>query len=120
LALFEAGSSAYDKFMDDQIGKGGDHIWLTFLGVDPRYQRRGAGKQLLQWGVKRSNEEGIPIGLVASPVGCKLYRSVGFQNTGVLEIEGLPIKDVTMVRWPNETRRDASVQKTIEEQSSVA
>jgi len=106
--------------MDDQTGKGGDHIWLTFLGVDPRFQRKGVGKQLLQWGVKRSNEEGIPIGLVASPVGCKLYRSVGFENAGIPEIGGLPIKDAMMVRWPNWTKRDASMQKVIEEQASVA
>ncbi|MCJ1243858.1 hypothetical protein MMC30_001055 [Trapelia coarctata] len=107
MALYRAGSSAYDKVMDDQIGKGGDHIWLTVLGVDPRFQRKGIGKRLLRWGLKRSDEEGVPIGLCASPVGCKLYRSVGFEDAGILEIEGLPIKDVTMVRWPNGIR-DAS------------
>jgi len=106
-ARYRAGSSAYDKVMDDLIGKGGDHIWLTVLGVDPRFQRKGFGKRLLQWSLKRSDEEGVPIGLCASPVGCKLYRSVGFEDAGILDITGMPMKNVTMVRWPN-GRRDAT------------
>lgn len=111
LSLFRAGSSAYDKVMDDQIGKGGDHIWLSFLGVDPRFQRKGIGKRLLRWGKERSDKEQIPIGLCASPMACGLYRSVAFEDVGILEIEGLHIKDATMIRWPNGNRSDETVGK---------
>ena len=80
-----------------------EHIWLSFLGVHPRYQRRGIGKRLLKWGIERSNTERVPIGLAASPDGASLYMSVGFQDLGpaVLNGDGWRIEDRAMVRWPD-------------------
>ena len=84
------------------------HLWLNFIGTHPQYQRRGVGRRLISWGVNRANTEGIPIALIASPHGVRLYESVGFQDVGlcVLDFDGTRIADPTMVRLPDMERKD--------------
>ena len=118
LALFLAGQTGYV----DVIGRHLDndnHIWLAVLGVDPRFQRRGVGKRLLQWGLSRADEEAVQMGLIASPAGRRLYKSVGFQDVGFLKIEGCPLMDSAYVRWPNGERKDIKLdEKIVTEQPS--
>ena len=118
LALFLAGQAGYADVIGRHIDND-NHIWLTMLGVDPRFHRRGVGKRLLQWGMSRADEEAVQMGLIASPAGRKLYESVGFQDVGVLKIEGCPLTDSAYVRWPNGERKDIKLEeKIVTEQTS--
>ena len=98
-AEFAGRGSPFDEYMcDEEEGS----IWLSWLAVDPAWQKRGVGKRLVRWGTERADQEGLKVALVASQVGLRLYQSVGFRVVGmsvVGEAEGS-----CMVRWPGGER----------------
>ncbi|KAL0941495.1 GNAT family [Colletotrichum truncatum] len=51
---------------------------LIVLGVHPDWQGRGAGKKLMRWGLDRSAEDKVPIILIASTPGQRMYTRMGF------------------------------------------
>ncbi|KAI9717728.1 MAG: hypothetical protein M1828_007131 [Chrysothrix sp. TS-e1954] len=53
--------------------------WLDFLCVSPEFQGTGAGGKLLDWGMQRAKDEGVPVGLVSSSIARKFYRGKGFK-----------------------------------------
>ncbi|RGP67072.1 hypothetical protein FLONG3_8635 [Fusarium longipes] len=55
---------------------------LNWLGVSPKCQGTGIGKRLVQWGIDRSEEEGVPATLVSSAPGLPLYEKLGFKEIG--------------------------------------
>lgn len=55
-----------------------DYLILNSLSVLPGYQGRGIGKVLVQYGLDIAREAGVPIYLVASPAGKRLYERMGF------------------------------------------
>jgi ribosomal protein S18 acetylase RimI-like enzyme len=56
-------------------------IWhLASLVVDTRYQRRGIGAMLLEWGIEQAQAEMVPCGLESSFAGKKLYEKMGFRT----------------------------------------
>jgi len=57
----------------------GDHWHLYTLGVVPERQRKGVGSLLLRWGLERAREEGLPVSLISSEEGRKLYAKYGFK-----------------------------------------
>lgn len=59
--------------------KGDQHWELELLGTLPEFRRRGVGKAGLNWGFERARENGVPLVLISSISGEKLYRAVGFQ-----------------------------------------
>lgn len=70
-------------------------MWkLQNLCVDPMFQRRGIGRLLMQWGKKRAQEEGIPVGCSSSEMGAGLYLREGFKRWGTMRVEGLGMGDV--------------------------
>lgn len=75
--------------------------YLDGLAVDPLHQRRGIGLKLMEWGMERSKEEGIPVTLIASPAGLRLYEKLGFKEAQVNEI-GHGIKERWMIWSPQE------------------
>ena len=80
------------------LGEGKGHMWLTILCVDEKYQRRGIGKRLLEWGAKTADREGVATGLVSSPAGSGLYKRCGYREAE--KIKYGPIEDWGMIRWP--------------------
>ncbi|KAK0119291.1 hypothetical protein ONS95_008138 [Cadophora gregata] len=62
-------------------------LHLALLMTDPRYQRRGIGTALLEWGHEMADREGVPCFLIASPVGHPLYAHVGWKEIGVMEVD---------------------------------
>ena len=48
--------------------------------IDPKWQRRGAGKLALRWGMAQAQAEAVPIVMKASPKGVALYERNGFRR----------------------------------------
>lgn len=114
----------YLETLPDQLKqKVGDRHWeLTMLGTCPKYRRKGVGKMMLQWGFERATQDHVPLVLVASVEGQRLYQSTGFQEfnrTNLeldIEIRGSRVIRVTEMVWePKGFRDDDS--KDYEQQS---
>ncbi|PVI03776.1 acyl-CoA N-acyltransferase [Periconia macrospinosa] len=54
-------------------------VFLSLLVVHPDHQRRGAGAQLLQWGIEKADELRLPCFLESSDAGKPLYLKYGFE-----------------------------------------
>ena len=64
------------------------HWLLNLLGTHPRYRRRGAAAMLVEWGLKRADEEGKICFVDAGGEGGEaLYRRYGFVDTGELVLD---------------------------------
>lgn len=57
-----------------------DYWQLEGCYVDPDWQRRGAGRLALGWGMKQAQAENVPILMKASPKGVELYEKAGFMK----------------------------------------
>lgn len=71
----------------------GTHVLIDNLYTDPAHHRRGAGGMLMRVAVQEADHLGLPCMLEASPMGMKVYESVGF--------EVLPGKHIwiDLLRW---------------------
>jgi GNAT superfamily N-acetyltransferase len=74
----EATQEAKSRLFDSQFGP--DYFQLQILATHPRYQRLGAGSELCNWGLKMARLENVSVAVFASPMGSKLYSSLGFQT----------------------------------------
>lgn len=54
--------------------------------TSPSFQHRGIGSQLVKVGLERADEEGVKCFLSASPMGAPVYKKLGFEEVGRLEI----------------------------------
>ena len=62
---------------------GRPRVWETWLlATLPEFRRRGVGKKMLEWAWQRAEEDDVPLVLVATTAGKKLYPNVGFQQVG--------------------------------------
>lgn len=59
------------------------HLVLDSLATHPKYQRRGAGKMLVDWGTKIADDMRLPMYLEASLQGEPVYQRCGFEHVGV-------------------------------------
>ena len=64
------------------------YLNLVQLVTRPFFARQGAATKLLQWGMELARNNEWAIALFAGPVGLPLYRKLGFQEVGVLHVEG--------------------------------
>lgn len=55
---------------------------LDLLTVDPKLQRRGAGRLLVKWGTSLADELGFTAVVEATDYGRGLYQSEGFEDRG--------------------------------------
>jgi GNAT superfamily N-acetyltransferase len=62
----------------------GEFWELDGLYISPAHYRSGIGRMLVSWGVEKGREENVPVLVRSSPMGKKLYESVGF---GVVQRE---------------------------------
>ncbi|CAG8981139.1 hypothetical protein HYALB_00005854 [Hymenoscyphus albidus] len=61
---------------------GGNLMPLELLTVDPKFQRRGAGRLLVQWGTSLADELGFAAVVEATDCGVGLYQSEGLEDRG--------------------------------------
>lgn len=55
-----------------------DHMVLALLGVTPKFQGRGIGEKLLEWGTKEADRRGLVCHLTATPVAWRIYERFGW------------------------------------------
>lgn len=76
------------------MGKNAPYLKLDSLATHPDHQGKGAGKMLVQWGMRKADEEGLKCYLCATARGLRLYEKAGFKT----------VKEVTfdMSEWGGE------------------
>ncbi|OAA71014.1 Acyl-CoA N-acyltransferase [Akanthomyces lecanii RCEF 1005] len=78
--------------------KGARDVWsLDSLGVDPKQQRRGIGRMLVNWGIQKAEQQQRDCYLVSTPSGLPLYESVGFETQREVLMFGVP--HMSMMKW---------------------
>jgi len=50
------------------------------------YQRRGIGSRLVNVGLEKADKEGVEVYLSGSPMGVPVYKKLGFEEVGRIEI----------------------------------
>lgn len=60
---------------------------LALLVTSPRYRRLGAGSLLVEWGIRKSEETGLPLYLQASEQGRRLYLHHGFREMDTVRFD---------------------------------
>jgi ribosomal protein S18 acetylase RimI-like enzyme len=58
------------------------------IAVHPNHQRKGIGRQLLDWGTQRAAKAGKDVYLISMPDGKRLYLGAGFEQVGVVDVFG--------------------------------
>lgn len=68
---------------------------LDSLGVKPEYQRKGVGRQLVQWGLECARQDGVAASVVSADGRENFYKACGFNNIvgNVCDGEGNPMAD---------------------------
>lgn len=88
-AFTETTSKAKKDWFEDVYGS--ERLHLRLLATQPDYQKRGAGTQHCEWGMKLAEERKVPITLFSSnPPAQDLYSHLGFNllATLIVQIEG--------------------------------
>ncbi|OAX83303.1 hypothetical protein ACJ72_02336 [Emergomyces africanus] len=60
---------------------------LSFIGTHPEHERRGAASMLIRWGLEHSAKEGVPIQLESTMVAWPLYKKLGFEDKGRIQMQ---------------------------------
>lgn len=63
------------------------HWHLHLLAVAPEWQRRGAGRLLVEWGFEQADLDGVVAAVEASVAGVGFYCKVGFGVVGETRVE---------------------------------
>jgi GNAT superfamily N-acetyltransferase len=62
-------------------------VVLNFCFTHPKHRRRGVGRLLMEWGIKKADELGLPSYIEATDIGLKLYEANGFKVEGELDLD---------------------------------
>jgi predicted N-acetyltransferase YhbS len=88
-AFRKAICKAKEEWFDKKFGE--SQMCLTTLATYPDYMRRGAGKALCEWGIKKAVSDKLAaVTLFSSPMGKPLYTKLGFRQVGMVhtQVEG--------------------------------
>ncbi|NJL55840.1 GNAT family N-acetyltransferase [bacterium] len=75
------------------------YFYLGRIAIDPRFQRLGYGKALLNFIQQRSERDKKSVGVIletANPQNVKYYHSLGYKT--VCQIDSPTVKETIMVR----------------------
>ncbi|TKA80651.1 hypothetical protein B0A55_01876 [Friedmanniomyces simplex] len=79
LAYSTAISELFIKERNDAIREhGGNLVSLDICTIDPKYQRKGVGGELVKWGTQRADEMGVAAVVESSVYGKGLYEKHGY------------------------------------------
>ncbi|KAG8624122.1 hypothetical protein KVT40_009098 [Elsinoe batatas] len=69
--------------LDNVAGR--PYLYLKSICTHPDHQRKGVGKVMMRWGLRKADELGVPMYLEASEAGRRLYEQSGFVERGYLD-----------------------------------
>jgi GNAT superfamily N-acetyltransferase len=69
------------------VPRGEGYLYMALLAVDPKWQRMGVGRRLLEWGLEKADKEGLECWIEASPAGKPLYEKVGWKEVGATDVD---------------------------------
>lgn len=83
---------------------------LEILATDPAYQGKGAGSQIMRWGLEQADKGGFEAYLEASPDAVPLYERMGFREAGRTDtfienerVQGMWYRNLFMIRPSKES-----------------
>jgi GNAT superfamily N-acetyltransferase len=74
---------------------------LNFCFTHPKHRRRGVGRLLMEWGIKKADELGLPSYIEATDIGLRLYEASGFKVEGDIDLDATaenPSEEFTRLR----------------------
>ncbi|KAJ4355082.1 hypothetical protein N0V95_003245 [Ascochyta clinopodiicola] len=74
-----------DASRDEIMGNEGTYFMLNSLATHPDHQGRGAGNLLLEWGIKKADNEGLVTYLDATQIARPIYEKKGFEVRRAVE-----------------------------------
>lgn len=80
-------AEVFDRKLGDR------QLHLQILATHPKYQRRGAGRLLCEWGCRLAERASVPITVFASPMGSNLYQEIGFVAVDDVRVEAMEDDD---------------------------
>jgi GNAT superfamily N-acetyltransferase len=66
------------------------YLMLNMFATHPEHQGRGASKALLDWGLKKADDEGLVTYLNATDIGRRIYEKRGFEVVKMIEWDRVP------------------------------
>ncbi|KAL8628297.1 hypothetical protein Q9189_005988 [Teloschistes chrysophthalmus] len=102
-------------FGDDAFASLPERWHLQNLCVNPEFQRRGVGAQLVSWGQEQATKEQVPVTLSTSTVAESLYRKVGFKTWSLLDMPGVRMGAPSLIWWPDGVKPVEGPQSAIEQ-----
>lgn len=75
------------QFMTDIMPEGTKCWYIVGLNVDPKYQRKGVARALLEFGTRKAQEDGVFAWVHSSEAGWKAYEASGFEIVRELVID---------------------------------
>ena len=87
--LYNLYFGALNKARLEKLG-GKRHIFMAILVIDPEYQRKGVGHELLRWGLEQADEEQVECWIDASAAGHGLYKQLGWEDVGEVVVDLRP------------------------------
>lgn len=76
-----------DHMMENIMPPGTRCMFVAGLNVDPKYQRRGVGLKLLQWGTQTADRLGLWIWVHSSEGAVPAYAKAGFKTFSYLGVD---------------------------------
>lgn len=84
-AFSRAVESSQAHYFDAEYGH--EYFFLQILATKPQHQRHGAGSRLVKWGLDIAQKRNMKLGLMASPMGRRLYTRLGFRHLDSVEVK---------------------------------
>jgi predicted N-acetyltransferase YhbS len=77
-------------------GPRAENWYLDILAVHPDYQGQGFGKELVEWGIKEADKEGVCASVTSSEGNENFYLRAGFEEVvgNATEGQGNPLAGV--------------------------
>ncbi|KAF2127680.1 hypothetical protein P153DRAFT_294915 [Dothidotthia symphoricarpi CBS 119687] len=105
---------SYPYFAHHWDGPRANNWYLSLCCIDPAFQKRGFGYELVDWGVKKAREENVHASVIASHENEKFYLRCGFDEIvgngcegegnplGIANVKGGDI----LFMWPKEAGKE--------------
>ncbi|KAJ5519747.1 hypothetical protein N7463_000200 [Penicillium fimorum] len=75
------------RWMDQLMPDGARCMYVISLSVAPKWQSRGFGSALLEWGIEKADKANVFIWVHSSEGAWQMYQKSGFEVIGTLDVD---------------------------------